>query len=44
MGMREPETGISESTDSTSFCVLLNQGKSIGLIYMDYAEERKINR
>ena len=45
MGMREPETGISESTDShVFFCVLLNQGKSIGLIYMDYAEERKINR
>jgi hypothetical protein len=42
--MREPETGISESTDShVFFYVLLNQGMSISLIYMDYAEERKIN-
>lgn len=44
MGMREPEVGISKSTDShVFFYVLLNQGMSIGLIYMDYAEERKIN-
>lgn len=43
--MREPEVGISESTDShVFFCILPNPGKSIGLIYMDYAEERKANR